>query len=872
MTTWRALRGLGCFGLIASLFAVRPDTPAPPAIVVLGDARFSEGVARVGSVAIGLAAMGRASLVALDVDAEAAQAGDEVHFVRAPGVVEWWRSLSAGMEQGVTIDARPPGEGPLVLEMSVGDGIVAEGEGTITLRDANGDARATYSALSVLDRDGQLVPSRMVALADHIRIEVDDADAAYPLIVDPLVITEEAAPTHAVSANSDLFGSAVGISADGVTAVVGAVGDDSVTGDDRGSVQLYRWSGAAWTAAGIAYGGGGSGGRYMGLRVDVAADGTRAIAMSRDNLLTVFRIEAGGFVVEHTVVSPCRTGFSTDRHDGPDVAISDDGARIVLGHHGSGGADGCAYVFARTGTAWAQEAGFRVPASAFGRSVAISGDGSRVAITAPDGGALGPRVEVYSRAGSTWSAEATVPVTAGPTNIAFDATGTRFVVAGSGGASVGAGVYVRSGTAWSREGSLAQTADEVAIDAGGNRVVVLPSGGGLSVYRRSGSTWSLAGSHASFGGLAEAVALAETGRILVGFPGDDSGGIDRGLVRSYTTGLGVGDACVVNGDCTSAACVDGFCCATACGGGATDDCQACSAALTGGTNGTCAALSPSVAPTITCRAVASACDRAEVCSSASIDCPANTPMPGGTVCGPSRGPCDREELCDGTSFVCASDSYLPAGTTCGGGGGECVTAGVCTGSSVLCAGGTPLPSTTVCLPAAAGNPCDLDDHCDGEIGVCVPTYAPVTMTCGGEPTGLCDAPNYCSGTSADCEEVVLAGIVCRPSIGGCDAPEVCVGDSPNCPEDSVVAAGISCRTSTMSCDPAEVCDGASAMCPADVTCDAGSPDVGVTGAEPPPTPAAGCACRASARTAGTWSPLWLLALAAWRWARRRPAA
>jgi hypothetical protein len=73
----------------------------------------------------------------------------------------------------------------------------------------------------------------------------------------------------------------------------------------------------------------------------------------------------------------------------------------------------------------------------------------------------------------------------------------------------------------------------------------------------------------------------------------------------------IGEACLENDVCQSRLCVDGVCCATACGGGNPNDCQACSTAAGGTTNGTCTPL-----PADECTAASndpSACDGEPAC-------------------------------------------------------------------------------------------------------------------------------------------------------------------------------------------------------------------------------------------------------------------
>ncbi|MGA2009833.1 MAG: hypothetical protein ABSH51_04735 [Solirubrobacteraceae bacterium] len=96
---------------------------------------------------------------------------------------------------------------------------------------------------------------------------------------------------------------------------------------------------------------------------------------------------------------------------GTSVALSADGNTALIGGSGDDGQTGAAWVFARSGTAWTEQAKL-VPAdlitsahtpSEFGGSVALSADGNTALIgAASDGGGVGA-VWVYVRSGTTWS-------------------------------------------------------------------------------------------------------------------------------------------------------------------------------------------------------------------------------------------------------------------------------------------------------------------------------------------------------------------------------------------------------------------------------------------------------------------------------------
>ena len=109
-----------------------------------------------------------------------------VEIARDGGVVEWYENSSAGLEQGFTLDARPAGAGPLVLELAVEHAQVQVSKDAVRFAsDAGRDLR--FAKLVVEDADHARVPARFEPANDGFRIVVEDAAARYPLVIDPLL-------------------------------------------------------------------------------------------------------------------------------------------------------------------------------------------------------------------------------------------------------------------------------------------------------------------------------------------------------------------------------------------------------------------------------------------------------------------------------------------------------------------------------------------------------------------------------------------------------------------------------------------------------------------------------------------------------------
>jgi uncharacterized repeat protein (TIGR01451 family) len=146
--------------------------------------RTADGSAEL--LSLSLAAMGRRESVDPLTAGALHQVGSRVE-IRRPTVIEWYENSAQGLEQGFTVPARPAGDGPLVLELTVrrararlrGDAIELTTDAGRTLR---------YGKLLAEDSRGRVLASRLeVPSSERVQLIVDDAAAAYPLLIDPLL-------------------------------------------------------------------------------------------------------------------------------------------------------------------------------------------------------------------------------------------------------------------------------------------------------------------------------------------------------------------------------------------------------------------------------------------------------------------------------------------------------------------------------------------------------------------------------------------------------------------------------------------------------------------------------------------------------------
>jgi hypothetical protein len=146
-------------------------------------------------VRIRLSSFGRAAAVFQVPLGEVHADGDRAEICRAgTGVVEWYVNSAAGIEQGYTIDAPPPGDRrePLELDLEVeGAGwMLAPGSGDqVTFKAHDAAPALEYGHLAVYDRRGRRVPAELAESGGRLQIRVHDRDGEYPLVVDPLLTT-----------------------------------------------------------------------------------------------------------------------------------------------------------------------------------------------------------------------------------------------------------------------------------------------------------------------------------------------------------------------------------------------------------------------------------------------------------------------------------------------------------------------------------------------------------------------------------------------------------------------------------------------------------------------------------------------------------
>jgi hypothetical protein len=301
--------------------------------------------------------------------------------------------------------------------------------------------------------------------------------------------TQQAYVKASIAEAGDAFGTSVALSGDGNTLVVGAVGEDGVSGNqssnsasNSGAAYVFTRSGGAWSQQ-----------AYVKASNAEASDGFgRSVALSSNG---------------DTLASS--------------APGEDSGATLVNGNTADNtkSGSGAAYVFTRSAGSWTQQAYVKAPTTDAGDSlsiVALSADGNTLAVGIPFEDSIATNVNgdqsnnsseqagaanVYTRSGSSWTHQAYLKASnTGSWNgfgsaLALSDDGSTLAVSapGENGAATGVNgnrydgssfetgavfMFARSGGSWSR-GDYVKASNISMTDAFGLSVAISSNGNTL---------------------------------------------------------------------------------------------------------------------------------------------------------------------------------------------------------------------------------------------------------------------------------------------------------------------------------------------------------------------------------------------------------
>jgi len=237
--------------------------------------------------------------------------------------------------------------------------------------------------------------------------------------------------------------------------------------------------------------------------------------------------------------------------------------------------------------------------------------------------------------------------------------------------------------------------------------------------------------------------------------GATAGGATAGGATAGGAVLPNGSACTIGPQCSSTFCVDGYCCASACGG----LCQACSNNRTGAGNGTCAPVTVNTDPDSECT---TQCNGAGACEA-----------PNGTAC-TAASQCQSGFCVDGfcCNVACTGTCQACSAAKSTGANGACSPVDMNTDPDTECAGSTTCNGAGACW-GPVGNSCNNAGQCQG--GFCVDGFC-----CSGACTTLCQACSNAKTGSANgtCADVTpgtdpdndCAGATTCAAAGTCTLP------------------------------------------------------------------------------------------------------
>jgi len=258
-------------------------------------------------------------------------------------------------------------------------------------------------------------------------------------------------------------GTSVALSADGTTAVVGGPYDDAFIG----AVWVYIVKHGIWTQQGSKLVGTGAveSGR-QGASVALSADGNTAVVGAiGDNWYTggtwVHNRNGDLWTQGSKLVG---TGAVGNASQGRSVAVSADGNTVLIGGSADNSSAGAVWVFSRNGTVWTQGSKLvgtgAVGNASQGHSVALSADGNTAIVGGPHDNSYTGAVWIYTRNGETWSQQGNKLVGIGAVrtarqgfSVALSADGNTAIVGGISDhmLSGAAWVFTRNGSMWTQQ-------------------------------------------------------------------------------------------------------------------------------------------------------------------------------------------------------------------------------------------------------------------------------------------------------------------------------------------------------------------------------------------------------------------------------------
>jgi hypothetical protein len=455
--------------------------------------------------------------------------GNRVEYTRG-ALTEWYINGPLGLEQGFTL-AKPPGKasgGPLTVALALSGNLSAAMDASgssLALKQRDGKAALRVAGLMAYDATGRELQARFALRGGELLLQVDDAGAKYPVVLDPLV--QQAELTATDGAANDQFGYSVAISGDGNTALVGAPYHTVNGNDNQGAAYVFTFSSGSWTQQPDLTALDGTFGDYFGSSVALSNNGTTALIGALGHTVNgnnqgaayVFTFSSGTWTQQELIASDGAAGDAF----GAAAALSSDGTAALVGAPAHNN-QGAAYVFTLASGSWTQQpeltASDIATGDSFGDAVALGGDATAL-IGAPyhavGGNSYQGAAYAFTVSEGGWTQQQELTASDGAaddlfgSSVALTNAGTTALV-GAPLATVNGNIYAGSAyvftlsEGWTQQQELtAGSADEgfgnsVALASGGTTALVgapistingMSSQGAAYAFTLSGATWTL---------------------------------------------------------------------------------------------------------------------------------------------------------------------------------------------------------------------------------------------------------------------------------------------------------------------------------------------------------------------------------------------
>jgi hypothetical protein len=310
--------------------------------------------------------------------------------------------------------AYDPGAGDWAGAVYVCDAVSPDAGWTqqVELRADDAEAGDLFGASVAVSADGTVLAIAAPG-AEHQGVE--NAGVAYIFTWDGNSWTQQNRLAAAAPAPGDALGQSIGLSSDGATLIV----TSSNVGNGTGAAYVFVHDGQVWTPQATLTASDGTPGERFGSAVAISDDGNTALVGARlgDTAHGGFTGSAFVFVRVGQTWSQQAKLVASDAAIGDGlgtaVAVSADGATALVGAPSEGAPfslSGAAYVFVQVGQTWTEHAKLTAfdagPSDNFGDGVALAADGLTALIGArqdTNAGEGSGSVYVLVRENDTWS-------------------------------------------------------------------------------------------------------------------------------------------------------------------------------------------------------------------------------------------------------------------------------------------------------------------------------------------------------------------------------------------------------------------------------------------------------------------------------------